>query len=329
MDTGTHLVMGIAIGGLALVDPVVSENTFTFGAVMAGTILGQQAPDIDTVLKLRNNAIYIRHHRGITHSVPALLLWPIIITIGLVLIVPQVNILHLWLWTFLAVFLHIFVDIFNAYGTQAFRPFSRKWVALGIINTFDPFIFGLHCIGILIWILGGNPVITFSTMYLIIILYYIARFTVQRAVKNAVHRTIQDEQYVIVAPTMRFFQWRVAAASKTHYYVGRAYGRSINIYDKFEIKPLPRTPLTEVALKDPNISSFISFSPIYRWEISEIDGGKITEVRLIDLRYRSNNRYPFVAVVHIDNDLNIMNSYTGWIFSEDKLLRKLQIGASN
>lgn len=329
MDTGTHLVMGVAIGGLALVDPVINESSVNFYAVMAGTILGQQAPDVDTVLKLRNNAIYIRHHRGITHSVPALLLWPIIITVGLSIIVPDVNILHLWLWTFLAVFLHIFVDIFNAYGTQAFRPFSKKWVALGVINTFDPYIFALHCIGILLWILGANPVITFSIMYFIIILYYIARFAVQRAVKNAVHRTIQDEQYVIVAPTMRFFQWRVAAASKTHYYVGRAYGRTINIYDKFEIKPLPRTELTEVALTDSNISSFISFSPIYRWEISEIDNGNITEVRLIDLRYRSNNRYPFVAVVHIDRELNIVTSYTGWIFSEDKLQRKLQIGASN
>lgn len=329
MDTGTHLVMGVAIGGLALVDPVVSESSVTFATVMAGTILGQQAPDVDTVLKLRNNAIYIRHHRGITHSIPAVLLWPILITFGLALIVPEVNILHLWLWTFLAVFLHVFVDIFNAYGTQAFRPFSKKWVALGIINTFDPYIFGLHCIGIFIWILGANPVITFSIMYTIIIFYYIARFVVQRAVKNAVHHTIQDEQYVIVAPTMRFFYWRVAAASKTHYYVGRAYGRTVNIYDKFEIKPLPNTPLIEVALKDSNMASFISFSPIYRWEISELDDGKITEVRLIDLRYRSNNRYPFVAVVHLDKDLNIINSYTGWIFSEDKLQKKLQIGASD
>ena len=85
LDTGTHFVMGIAIGGLALVDPVVADSSAMFGAVMAGTILGQQAPDIDTVLKLRNNAVYIRHHRGITHSIPAVLLWPIAITAVLTL----------------------------------------------------------------------------------------------------------------------------------------------------------------------------------------------------------------------------------------------------
>lgn len=328
MDSGTHLVMGVALGGLALADPVVADSTVTFAAVMAGTILGSQAPDVDTVLKLRNNAIYIRHHRGITHSIPAVILWPIAITGLLSLIFQEANVLHLWLWTFLAVFLHVFVDIFNAYGTQALRPFSKKWVALGVINTFDPYIFAFHCIGILIWAFGANPVLTFSIMYAIIVGYYVLRFTVQTAVKKAVHNTIQDEDYVIVAPTMRFFYWRIAAASKTHYYVGRAYGRTINIYDKFEIHPIPKTPLVETALKDPNLSAFVSFSPIYRWEISELESG-LTEVRLIDLRYRSNDRYPFVAVAHLDDDLNIVNSYTGWIFSEDKLQRKLQIGSSD
>lgn len=328
LDSGTHLVMGVALGGLALVDPVVANHSMTFGAVMAGTILGSQAPDVDTILKLRNNAVYIRHHRGITHSIPAVLLWPIGITVVLSLIFQEANVLHLWLWTFLAVFLHVFVDIFNAYGTQALRPFSRKWVALGVINTFDPIIFGIHCIGILLWVFNFDPVRTFTIMYLIIIAYYIVRFALQSAVKRAVINTIQDEDFVIVAPTMRFFNWRIAAKSKTHYYVGTAYGRTINIYDKFEIHPIPKTPIVDKAMEDVNLQAFVSFSPIYRWEISEVDNG-LTEVRLIDLRYRSNDRYPFVAVAHIDENLNIVNSYTGWIFSEDKLQRKLQIGASD
>ena len=328
LDTGTHLVMGIAIGGLALVDPVVADSSAMFGAVMAGTILGQQAPDIDTVLKLRNNAVYIRHHRGITHSIPAVLLWPIAITAVLMLFFPEANLFHLWLWTQIAVFLHVFVDIFNAYGTQALRPLSKKWIALGIINTFDPYIFGFHCIGIMLWVFGTDPVWTFGIMYVIIVCYYILRFMVQRAVKHAVHSAIQDEEYVIVAPTMRFFYWRIAAASKTHYYVGRAYRRSVNIYDKFEIVPLPRTPHVHAAMQDANLQSFVSFSPLYRWEISELPSG-FTELRLIDLRYRSNNRYPFVAVAHVNDNLEVVNSYTGWIFSEDKLQQKLQIGASD
>lgn len=328
MDTGTHLVMGIAISGLALADPIVADHSMTFAAVTAGIMLGSQAPDADTILKARNNAVYIRHHRGVTHSIPAVLIWPVLISITLNLIVPESNLLHVWLWTQLAVFIHVFVDIFNAYGTQALRPFSNKWIALGIINTFDPFIFGIHCFGILFWAFGANPVLIFSIMYVVIFFYYLLRFFLQRAIKSAVHYTLQDEEYVIVAPTIRFSHWRVAAASKTHYYVGRAYRRSITIYDKFEIHPLPKTPMIDAVMQDANFKSFVHFSPLYRWEIAELENGW-TEVRLIDLRYRSNDRYPFVAVAHIDEDLTIKTSFTGWVYSEDKLQRKLQIGTSD
>ncbi|MEK4487139.1 metal-dependent hydrolase [Psychrobacillus sp. FSL H8-0484] len=321
MDTGTHIVMGIALGGLALADPVVASSSLTTTAVIAGTIIGSQAPDIDTVLKLRNNAVYIRHHRGITHSIPAVLLWPLLISGVLWLIIPEANFLHLWLWTFLAVFLHVFVDIFNSYGTQALRPFSKKWVALGVINTFDPIIFGIHVVGLLLWMFGFNPVTTFLIMYVVIVVYYISRFAVQSAVKNSVKHTLPDAEEIIVAPTMKFFQWRVAAISDKHHYVGRAYGRSITIYDKFDRVPLPETALVKAALKDRNLSAFTSFSPIFRWEITKFE--HIHEVRLIDLRYRNNDYYPFVAVVHLNEELEILNSYTGWIFSEDKLRKKL------
>ncbi|AQQ52495.1 metal-dependent hydrolase [Planococcus lenghuensis] len=321
MDTGTHIVMGIALGGLALVDPAVASHPATATAVMAGTIIGSQAPDIDTVLKLRNNAIYIRHHRGATHSIPAVLLWPLLIAGVIFLFEPEADLLHLWLWTFLAVFVHVFVDIFNSYGTQALRPFSEKWVALGVINTFDPILFGMHVIALLIWFFGADPVWTISILYIIAVFYYVLRFAVQYAVKRAVKSTIPDAEEIIVAPTLRFLQWRIAAVSKNHYYVGRAYGRSITLYDKFHKKPIPQSPLVEAALEDHNMAAFLSFSPIYRWEIRKVDD--LYEMRLIDLRYRSNDYYPFVAVATLNDEYEVISSYTGWIFSEDKLQKKL------
>ena len=321
MDTGTHIAMGIAISGLAMADPIVASHSATMGPVFAGIVLGSLAPDLDTVLKLRNNAVYIRNHRGITHSIPAVLLWPIVISIMLSFFVPEANFIHLWAWTFLAVFIHVFVDIFNSYGTQALRPFSQKWVALSVINTFDPIIFALHAIAITAWVFGAPPVPTMSILYGVVFIYYLLRFAVHAAVKRAVFNTIPDATDIYIAPTMRFFQWRIAASTKTDHYVGRAYGRSVNIYDRFDRKPLPDSLYVQAAMTDRNIAAFVSFSPIYRWEISQVD--VLTEVRLIDLRYRSKTFYPFVAVAHVDEDFNVVNSYTGWIFSEDKLRKKL------
>ena len=323
MDTGTHIVMGLALAGIATLDPVVAESTAATTSVMIGTIIGSQIPDIDTVLKLKNNAVYIRNHRGITHSIPAVLLWPIALTAVIYPFFPEANLLHLWLWTFIAVFLHVFVDIFNAYGTQALRPFSSKWVALGVINTFDPYIFGIHIIGLLIWALGANPGYTFITIYVILFIYYILRFIAQRKVMKEVKRMIPDATEIIIAPTMKFRQWRIAVMNKHQFFVGRAMDSNVSILDQFSRVPIPETPVLEAAKKDKNLSAFLSFSPVYRWEIDEYDD--YYEVRFIDLRYRSNDYYPFVAVVQLDLQLNILTSYTGWIFSEEKLRKKLEI----
>lgn len=324
MDTGTHFVMGIALGGLAAIDPVISDSSVTAQAVMLGTILGSQAPDIDTILKLKNNAVYIRNHRGITHSIPAVLLWPLLISGFIFVLFPESNLLHLWLWTFLAVFLHVFVDIFNAYGTQALRPISSRWVALGVINTFDPFIFGIHVAGLTLWGFGFPPTYTFLTMYLFIFIYYIARFREQALVKRAVRQQIPDARKITLSPTMRYHRWRIAVTSEKNYYVAVSENGYVTILDTFDRIPLPESEILHAAKADINLAAFLSFSPVYRWEIEMLED--YVEVRFIDLRYRSNGFYPFVAVVHLDRkDLSIKNSFTGWIFSEAKLRKKLNL----
>lgn len=323
MDTGTHVVMGIALGGLATLDPSVISSHATTTSVLIATIAGSQIPDIDTVLKLRNNAIYIRNHRGVTHSIPAVLLWPLVLLAVIYPFFPGANLFHLWAWTFAAVFIHVFVDIFNAYGTQALRPFSTKWVALGVINTFDSVIFGIHVLGIFIWVLGANPGITFLLMYIVIIGYYFMRFKARKRVLVEVQTIIPDATEIIIAPTMKFHNWRIAAMNKDQFFVGKATKDGVEILDYFKRIPVPKTPVIEAAKKDKNLSAFLSFSPVYRWEIDEYTD--FYEVRFIDLRYRSNGHYPFVAVVQLDCDLNPISSYTGWVFSEKKLRKKLSI----
>jgi inner membrane protein len=323
MDTGTHFVMGIALGGIATIDPVINQDPLAFEAVVLGTIIGSQAPDLDTILKLINNAKYIRNHRGITHSIPAVLLWPLVIVGGISMFLPTINLFHVWIWTFIAVLLHVFVDIFNAYGTQALRPFSHKWIALGVINTFDPFIFFAHLLGIIVWQLGVPPHQAFTGVFVVVAAYYVVRLQMKRRVVRSVEKIIPDTTEIIVSPTLKFNQWHVAVKSKHHFHVIRAVDGNIVVLDTFDRLQIPDTPLINAAKKDENISAFLSFSPVYRWEIEEYDD--YSEVRFIDLRYRSREYYPFVAVVHLDSNLNIISSYTGWIFSEKKLRKKLDI----
>lgn len=323
MDTGTHIVMGIAIGGLATLDPVVANDPTLFQAVLVGTVIGSHAPDFDTILKLRNNATYIRHHRGLTHSIPAIIIWGILIASIIYFFVPQVNFMHLWSWIFLAVIIHVLVDIFNAYGTQAIRPFSNKWIAHGFINTFDPYIFMLHIGGIGAWLLGANPGYTWLMIYAVIFLYYIKRYLDKREIVKKITEYYPEVEQIATSPTIKQNIWRVAITLPDRFYVGTVENGHIQINDEFKKVPLPDSDIMNVAKTDKNISAFLSFSPIYRWEVSA--GERYTEVRFIDLRYRSKGYYPFVAVVQINHNLEIMSSYTGWIFSEHKLRHKLSL----
>lgn len=169
MDTGTHIVMGIGLTALATQDPAM---TGSFAATATTLIIGSLIPDGDTVLKLKDNATYISNHRGITHSIPFTILWPLLITLFIFTFFKNIDASHIWLWAQLAVFLHVFVDIFNSYGTQALRPITNKWIQLSVINTFDPIIFILWCVGILLWVLGLHPYLSFS-LFLVFLLFII------------------------------------------------------------------------------------------------------------------------------------------------------------
>ena len=331
MDTATHVVMGVALGGLATIDPVVAEDPALGQAVLIGTLVGSQAPDFDTILKLKNNAVYIRNHRGITHSMPAVVMWGLLLTGLLTLFYPEVNTLHLWLWTFFAVILHVFVDVFNAYGTQAYRPFTKRWVAYGFINTFDPYIFYFHIAGIIAWLIGADPAQLWLIIYFILALYYVKRYFDKREMVKLLEENFTDIEQIITFPTIKQNIWRIVVTTPSRYYVGRAENGHITILDEFINKPInTRDPVVKKALEDHNIKAFLSFSPVYRYEINYHD--EYTELRFIDLRYRHNGRYPFVALVQIDDEhgdhLKILDSYTGWVFTEEKLQDKLNTNES-
>src|SRR5699024_9553190 len=147
----------------------------------------------------------------------ALTIWGILIPIIFSLFVPEVNLLHLWFWTFLAVFLHVFVDVCTAYGTPALRPFSHDWVAYGFINTFDTYIFFPYIACFLGWPFGAKPGPTFLIIYVIIILYYIKRFFDKKEIVKTIKEFFPDTKFIATSPTIKQNEWRVAVSTTDRY----------------------------------------------------------------------------------------------------------------
>ncbi|WP_243385181.1 metal-dependent hydrolase [Bacillus kexueae] len=126
--------------------------------VILGTVVGSNAPDFDYVIRIfKGKGMYVEHHRGVSHSIPALFLWTIFISVILFGFFPAVSLFHLIVWVFIAVVMHVALDVLNAYGTKALIPFTNKWIPLNFIPLFDPFFFLLHLGGLLLWIAGVHP----------------------------------------------------------------------------------------------------------------------------------------------------------------------------
>ena len=322
MDTLTHTFMGGTIVGLAHIDPAVDPVSAGFITTVVGASL---IPDLDTILKMKNNAVYIKNHRGITHSLPfTLIIWPLLLAVlsSLFFGLPFVN---MYLWSLFAVSLHVFSDIFNSYGTQALRPFNHTWLQLGFINTIDIPMIVMHLLYFVFWFIGFNPVTLFIILYAALILYYIARFIYQKYLIDKIKKRLPDDEItrVFCMPTLRFNEWRVVVVTEDAYYVGRTFKGQIVFYDRFDkIGPL-EGELFEAVKDDKNFMSFTFFSSIYRYEIKELSKNTV-EVRYIDLRYLKDGHYPFVCIMHLDkDDYEVQSSYTGWVYSETKLQQKL------
>ncbi len=326
MDTGTHLVIGLGLAGLAYIDPVVASNSQLATAVLIGTVLGQQAPDFDTIMRVKGSAAYIKNHRGMSHSLPAIAIWTILITITLQLFFTGLPLFHLGLWVLISVAVHVFSDMFNAYGTQALRPFTKKWIAWNIIHIFDPVVFASHIIAILIWATKlAEPGVIFPILYSLLIVYYVIR-TLQHAKWE--HRLpsldktfVEGERYMLI-PTIHFLRWNVVKQKLDHNYaLGELRSGWLHWVDNTRSD---QHSAVEASRSHPNVQAFLSFTSTVCAEVRHHSWG--SEVQWTDVRYRHRKNYPFVAVVLMDHDLNPLGSYVGWM-NEDRVEKKLGLNS--
>ncbi|TBL74021.1 metal-dependent hydrolase [Paenibacillus thalictri] len=325
MDSGTHLVIGFGLAGLAYIDPVVAADHSVSTAVLIGTVLGSQAPDLDTLLRFKSNAAYIKNHRGTSHSPPFLLLWTLLITFGLYLAFgSSLPVLHVGMWVLIAVVFHVFTDLFNMYGTQALRPFSEKWIAWNIIHIFDPFIFVSHVIAIFMWSLElAKPQTIFPVLYGLIALYYIWRTVYHYVLENRLH--IQDTTYepgdrYMLTPTLHLHHFQIVKTKQDgSFQLGEYRSGKVRWIDRVSCADHPA--ITE-SRKHLDIASFLYFCSYACAECKEHSWGY--EVRWVDVRYRHRRQYPFVAVLLLDHQYRPLDSYVGWL-SDSRLEKKLRV----
>ncbi|PMC39258.1 hypothetical protein CJ195_04825 [Bacillus sp. UMB0899] len=321
MDTSTHITMGFGLAGLAYLDPNVATNPELATAVMIGTVIGSNAPDFDYGVKiLKGNGMYTEHHRGLSHSLPAMLIWTIFISCILFILFDQIPFLPLLFWTFIAVILHVLFDIFNAYGTQAGRPFTKKWLSLNFIPLFDPFIILIHLTGFIFWIYQYPPGLIFSICYALIFLYLVYRYIISLRIKSILAKWTNSQIAPTIIPTLSIKKWDFVIETEHLFKTGRVNKREITWHHSFK-KHDQSCPYIQASLNDRNVRHFLANSKhVHALYVLRQKG---FEVRWVDLRFRQHHHYPYMAIVILDQQLQIVSSSTGWIYQSKNTDKKL------
>lgn len=134
LDTLTHIVLGACIGE-AIAGKQLGKKALLLGAI------AQNIPDIDFAASFwLPTTTDLLAHRGFTHSLLFTVLFtPVIAWVSLRL--SKTNGMNLKQWALfwgLQIFIHIFIDAFNAYGTGWFEPFSHYRVSFNTMFVADP-----------------------------------------------------------------------------------------------------------------------------------------------------------------------------------------------
>lgn len=128
--------------------------------------LAAEAPDLDVLSRINGPAFGFAHHRGFTHSFLGVPIDALAVVAFVYLIwrfrgrktkdarlPPRWGVL--FLFACLAGLSHILLDFTNNYGVRPFWPFSEKWYSWDIVFIFEPIMFTMLLLGLIVpWLFG-------------------------------------------------------------------------------------------------------------------------------------------------------------------------------
>lgn len=151
MDTVTHGLTGWLVAR-ALPDNWKGEHPAIATAVVA---LGSVLPDADHAASLLGSEMYLRVHRGLSHSFLGICVSSLVLALLLARFGKWKDPGRLFLLALVGQVSHVVLDLLNAYGTQVLQPFSDARLSLDLLFVVDLVFTGIVVAGIA-WSRGGR-----------------------------------------------------------------------------------------------------------------------------------------------------------------------------
>lgn len=297
MDPVTHGLIGLGISAFSG-NPVALSNPVSIGCA-----IGAMSPDLDVIIRVfKDDYEYITKHRGVSHSIPALAGFAIVITFALAYFYPDMNVKQVLLWTFLGGLSHTLFDMMNSYGA---RLFSRKR-KVNLLTLYDPIIWTLT---LFLIFYNYNPLVSHSLIGCIFFIYLGGRYYLrERARKNIIAHYNQDElRDVTVLPGLKhFYKWDYIIRTKHHSIVGDYNTITQNFKETQRFEKLDQD--TEALFQRSNLGKhFKDWSSNYH--VFKVEEEHKIILRAVDLRYYFNNEFMHKASLEIDKKTNAIESF--------------------
>jgi inner membrane protein len=218
MDLATH-----ALVGLTLYQARKSRFPIYEPAIFWAALIGSEMPDFDLVYRLEGSAAYLLNHRGITHSIPGVLVMAGFFAYLIKLRYPLYSPHRLFYWTAVSGFVHVLLDAFNTWGTRVLYPFDKRWVTLDILPFLD-----IPLITLCVWsLLAGYRRPLHSRR---IALLSMCLFTLYVGGRGLIHNYLLYEaqiqyshapiQKISILPTVNPLRWQAVVESRTAVVIG-------------------------------------------------------------------------------------------------------------
>jgi inner membrane protein len=131
MDSISQAALG-AIVGYIIAGKKYKKKSLLWGAVVA------TLPDLDFIpmIPFNDELMYIKHHRGITHSLLFCIVAPLLLSplLKKKFSIPKLTTFWFGFWVLLT---HAFLDVLNVWGTAIFWPLNHR-IALNTLFIIDP-----------------------------------------------------------------------------------------------------------------------------------------------------------------------------------------------
>ncbi|TAN42213.1 MAG: metal-dependent hydrolase [Nitrospirae bacterium] len=295
MDPVTHALSGA----------VLHQLGFKRRLALLVLVVSAVIPDIDYVTRALGLEAFLKYHRGITHGVFALALYPVLV--GL-LFRNRGGFFYFYALAFLGYGVHLLLDLSNQYGTMILSPLDWNRYSTDLIFIIDPYITLGFVLAVLLGRYNKKRAVFIAACTVILLCWYAGgRYYMQGQAKQFLKTKIDAHVYRVYPLPNGLLRWWFTVRNGDEITTGSVdlFMKKVFVYEKFRMHE--NDPAIAASKNDPNIKTFLEFAHSPYAEVKRDEQG--ATVKWKDLSYSFLPGEKFTATVVSDRNGKIVKSY--------------------